>query len=108
MITLKSENQRKPNERQVLGPHQKTKKAEEHEGDRDTYGIWHTWNSAQRLGKEAERVRHQTTNQNDSNYSIVEIEQNAEKIPGDLKRLVVTQTPVKDHPLAVVGKTLKK
>ena len=30
-------------------------------------------------------------------YCIIEISQNTEKSPGDLKRLAVTQTPVKDH-----------
>ena len=31
------------------------------------------------------------------NYCIIEIGQNTEKSPGDLWRLAVTQTPVKDH-----------
>ena len=31
------------------------------------------------------------------NYSIIEISQNTEKSPGDLRRLVVTQTPAKDQ-----------
>ena len=31
--------------------------------------------------------------------------QNTEKSPGDLKRFGVTQTPVKDHKLKLVGKT---
>ena len=31
------------------------------------------------------------------NYCIIEIGQNTEKSPGDLRRLAVTQTPVKDH-----------
>ena len=31
------------------------------------------------------------------NCSIVENSQNTEKSPGDLRRLAVTQTPVKDH-----------
>ena len=31
------------------------------------------------------------------NYSIGEISQNTETSPGDLRRLVVTQTPLKDH-----------
>ena len=31
------------------------------------------------------------------NYSIVENDQNSEKSPGDLKRLVVPQTQVKEH-----------
>ena len=33
------------------------------------------------------------------NDSIIENGQNTEKIPGDLMRLAVTQTPVKDHQL---------
>ena len=38
----------------------------------------------------------------DPNNSIVENEQNTEKSPGDLRRLAVTQTPVKDHQLALM------
>ena len=36
------------------------------------------------------------------NYRIVEIDQNTEKSPGDLRRLVVTQTPV-EKPSANAG-----
>ena len=36
------------------------------------------------------------------NYSIVEISQNTEKSPGDLRRLAVTQTPVENHQLTLV------
>ena len=42
------------------------------------------------------------------NYSIIEISQNTEKSPGDLKRLAVTQPPVKDHQLMLMWKILKK
>ena len=42
------------------------------------------------------------------NYCIIEIGQNTEKIPGDLKRLVITQTSVKDCQLILVGKILKE
>ena len=35
------------------------------------------------------------------NYSIVEIGQNTEKSPGDMRRLAVIQTPVKDHELTL-------
>ena len=31
------------------------------------------------------------------NYSIVEVGQNTEKSPKDLRRLVFTRTPVRDH-----------
>ena len=39
------------------------------------------------------------------NDSIIENGQNTEKSPGDLRRLTVTQNPVKDHQLAVMWKT---
>ena len=35
------------------------------------------------------------TNRDHPNYSIVEISQNTEKSPSDLRRLLVTQTPAK-------------
>ena len=41
------------------------------------------------------------------NYSIVEISQNTEKSAGDLRRLTVTRTPVKNYQLMLVWKTLK-
>ena len=34
------------------------------------------------------------------NYSIVEIDQNSKKSPGDLRRLNVTQTPMENHQLS--------
>ena len=37
------------------------------------------------------------TSGHNPNYNIAEIDQNTEKSPGDLRRLVVTQPPVKDH-----------
>ena len=36
------------------------------------------------------------------NYSIIEKGQNTEKSPGKLRRLAVTQTPVKDHQLTLM------
>ena len=42
---------------------------------------------------------------NHSNSGIVEIGQNTKKSPGDLTRLAVTQTLVKDHQLTLVWKT---
>ena len=41
-------------------------------------------------------------------YSIIEISQNTEKSPGDLRRVAVTETSVKDHQLTLMGKTLKE
>ena len=37
----------------------------------------------------------------------IKIDQDIEKSPGNLRRLAVTQTPVKDHLLKVEGKTCK-
>ena len=42
------------------------------------------------------------------NYCISEIGRNIEKSPRDLRRLAVTQTPVKDHHLMPRWKTLKE
>ncbi len=42
------------------------------------------------------------------NDSIVENGQNTEKSSGDLRRLALTQTPVGDHRLTLVLKTLKR
>ncbi len=36
------------------------------------------------------------------NYHIIENGQNTEKIPGDLRKLAVTQTPVKNHQLTLM------
>ena len=41
-------------------------------------------------------------------YIIIENDQNTEKNPGDLRRLAVTQTPVKDHQLTLIWKSLNK
>ena len=40
------------------------------------------------------------------NYNINRIGQNTEKSPGDLRRLAITQTPVKGHQLTLMRKTL--
>ena len=39
-------------------------------------------------------------------YYIIENGQDTEKNPGDLRRLAVTQTPVKDHQLTLMWKSL--
>ena len=47
------------------------------------------------------------TSEDHPNYSIVEIGQNTTKSPGDLRRFAVTQTPVENHQLTLMGKTPK-
>ena len=80
----------------------------EYEGDGDSNCKWCTWNNPQKVANEAEGVRNWKTNQDHPNYSIVEVGQNTEKSPEDLRRPVVTQTPVKDHHLMLVWKTFKE
>ena len=61
---------------------------------------------SKRVCKDAGKVRNQRTSQNHYNHSIVKINKNTEKIPGDVRRLGVTQTPVKGYQLTLVWKTL--
>ena len=42
------------------------------------------------------------------NYNIVGNGQNTEKSPGDLMRLAVSQTPVKNNQITLMWRTLKK
>ena len=42
------------------------------------------------------------------NYSIVEIDHNTEKSPVNLRRLAVTQNPIKNHQLMLIWKSLKE
>ena len=51
-----------------------------------------------------ERVGNQRTNRHHPDNSI---SLNTKKSPGDLRRLAITETPVKDHQLQLVGKTLR-
>ena len=60
------------------------KKTIEHERDEYTNCNWWSWHSHQRIEKGTE---------GHSNYYIIEIGQNTEKSPGNLRRLAVTQTP---------------
>ena len=63
---------------------------------------------SKRLRRETKDIVNQRKNQDYPNYRIGEFSQNTEKCPGDLRRLAVTQTPVKDHQLTLVWKTWKK
>ena len=73
----------------------------EHEGDCDTDCNWCTRYSHQRIDKRIRGLANKRTSRDHLNYGIVEIKQNTEKSPGELKRLAVSQTPVKDHQLTL-------
>ena len=53
------------------------------------------------LDKGTEKVENRKTGGNHLNYRIVEIGHNTKKSPGDLRRLAVTQTPLKDYQLTL-------
>ena len=74
----------------------------EHEFDGDTNCCWCTWNNLQRIGKGTGRLGNLRTIRDYPECSIVEIGQNIKKRPADLRRLDVTQTPVRNHQLTLV------
>ena len=74
----------------------------EHEGDGDTNCNWRTWNYLQRIGKGTSRLRYLRTSINYPDYSITKTGQNTEKSPGDVRKLAVTQPPMKDYQLTLL------
>ena len=73
------------------------KKSMEHEKDCDINCNWYVWNDRHRLDKGTGTIKNRRTNRDHSNYSITKIGQSTTKSPGDLERLAITQTPVKDY-----------
>ena len=70
------------------------KKTVEHESDVYTYCNWCSWYSHQRISTRTGGLRNKRTS--GDRPSIIEIGHNTEKSPGDLRRLAVTQTSVKN------------
>ena len=93
--------------RRILRSCRSTEKAMELEGNDDTNCNWCCGNCPlpQRLSKKASEVENRMTNRHHRNYSIVEVGQNIDASLGDLRRLVVIQTQMKDHQLTLVWKT---
>ena len=60
------------------------------------------------ISKGLVRIGNRKTNRDHPNYSNVENGENTEKSAADIRRLTVTQTPVKDRQLTVVSKTPKE
>ena len=78
------------------------KKTMKHEIDGDTNYGWCTWNNHQRINKGTGKLGNKRTRGDYLDYSIIRIGQNNEKTPADLRRLAVTQTPVRNHQLMLV------
>ena len=68
-----------------------------------------SWYSHQRFGKRTRGFENKRSSGDNTNYSIVEIGQNTGKSLGDLRKLVVTHTPLNDHRLTLIEReTLKE
>ena len=79
----------------------------ENDGDGDTSCNWCTWKNPQKIGTETGRLGNKRMCGDHPNYSIIKIGHNTKKCPGDVKRLAVAQTPVRNQQ-TLVGKTLKR
>ena len=69
----------------------------EYEGKRDITCNWHARYSHQRIDIGPRRLGNKRTCRDYLHYSFLEIGQNTEKSPGDLTRLAVTQTSLRNH-----------
>ena len=78
----------------------------EHENDGDVNCYWCFWNNPQRIDIGTGRVGNQRVSGNHQDYSIINIGQNTEKSPGDLRRFTVTQTnaDVKNSQRSIISK----
>ena len=85
----------------------KKKQTLEHESDGVTKCNWYAWYSRQRIDNGTGRLENKRTWGDHPNDIIIKISPNTEKSSGNLRRLAVTQTPVEDHQLTLVWKTLK-
>ena len=64
--------------------------------------------SHQRIGTGNGGITNKRTSRDRPNYSFITNGQNTEKRPGELRRFVITQTPVRSKQLTLVWKTLNK
>ena len=72
------------------------------EGDGDTNCNWCTQYSLLRIGTGIGGPGNKGTTGDHPNYRIVKIGHNIKKGPGDLRKLAVTQNPVKNDQLTLV------
>ena len=82
-------------------------KTAKHESDGDTSCNWCSWCNHRRISRGIGGPGNKRTKRDHRNYCIIEIGQNTEKSPGDLRRFVLTQTPVICHQLTLMWKTFK-
>ena len=81
-------------------------KTEEYAGDNYINCNWCVWNSNKMITKGTGVLGSWRTSGDHSNCYIIENRQNTEKSPGDLKIFAVFKTPLKNHLLTLMWKTL--
>ena len=74
----------------------------EHADDNNTNCNRCVWNSKKMITKGIGGLGNWRTGRDHPNDSIIEDGQNTEKSPGNLRRLAVTQIPVKNHRLTLM------
>ena len=74
----------------------------EHESDVYSNYNWSSWYSHQRIDIRTGGIGNNRTSGDYPNYFIIDIGQNTVKSSGDLGRVIVTQTPVKNPQLTVM------
>ena len=79
----------------------------EHESDGDINSKWCSWYSHQRTGVGTGGLGNKRTSGDHPNYCFKWSSQNTKKSPGSLRRVIDTQTPVRNHCLTLWGKVLK-
>ena len=67
---------------------------------------WYALYNLQRIGKEIRRLGNKK-NRDHPNYSVIKFGQNTEKSPGDMRRHIINQTPMRNHHVMLAGKNLK-
>ena len=95
-------------EDKFLGLAGELKKTVEHESHNYTNRDWCFWYSHQRIIKGTGGLGNKRASGEHPKYAITKMGQKTKKSPGDLRRLAVTQTPVRNHRLTLVCKLEKE
>ena len=74
----------------------------EHESDGDTNSNWRARYSHQRIGSGTRGLENIKTSGDHPDYYIIKISQNTEKYPGEMRKLAVRQTPMRNYLLTLV------
>ena len=99
---MKKKKKESKKRRKYLDLARELKTTKKYESDYDHNCNWWARKNPQRFDKGTGKMRNQRACGDYWDYKIIKIGQNTEKSPGDLKRLAVAQTPLKDHQLTLM------